>query len=395
MTHDSKQLLNFAVIGCGMHAQQSHLLNLGRSNKSNLLVCCDRDEKTLATCREKFRPARTTTDYVDAIQDPEVDAIVLATTEAFRIPAIKCAAEAGKPVYCEKPLADSLETMYAIREIVRSSGIPFCVGHNRRSAPATLAAHQIFRGHMETPAPCPWRFDREGANRPQLEEDGVAAMSITINDDWYSWKHHAFHHPHGAMLFEMTHFTDLCNWFLAAKPVTVSALEPNALNHCVLIQYETGEVANILMTGNGTFGWPKELYQMFGNGGAVINIHNIEVRTAGIANAPAKQTFTLGKDGFPEAGLQGGLEGWLDKAAASMAAQASNNEPAKNPSCGGDPNKGHLEALERFAHQITGHGDEVCGVDSAILATEVCFAAIQSAQEGRAVGMEEIAAARQ
>ena len=41
-------------------------------------------------------------------------------------------------------------------------GIPFCVGHNRRSSPAMLDAHRIFRQHMTHPKTCPWRWRREG-----------------------------------------------------------------------------------------------------------------------------------------------------------------------------------------------------------------------------------------
>jgi hypothetical protein len=36
------------------------------------------------------------------------------------------------------------------------------------------------------------------------------------------------------MLFEMTHFTDLCNWFLAAEPEEVVALATGMLSHSIL-----------------------------------------------------------------------------------------------------------------------------------------------------------------
>ena len=133
--------------------------------------------------------------------------------------------------------------MYQIRELVQEAGIPFCVGHNRRSSPAMLEAHRIFRAPITAPQPCPWRFDREGPDRPHLAEDGVAGVSVRINDDWWNWKKWVFdpeQAPHGPMLFEMVHFTDLCNWFLAAEPAEVVALEPSMLNHGVVITYQSG-----------------------------------------------------------------------------------------------------------------------------------------------------------
>ena len=71
--------------------------------------------------------------------------ICLATTEKLRLPVIALAAEAGKPVYVEKPLATTLEEMREIQRVVHAAAIPFCVGHNRRASPAMIDAQRIFR----------------------------------------------------------------------------------------------------------------------------------------------------------------------------------------------------------------------------------------------------------
>ena len=76
--------------------------------------------------------------------------------------------------------------------------------------------------------------------------------------------------PHGPMLFEMTHFTDLCNWFLDSEPVEVSAMETGMLNHAILVKYAGGEIATLTLCANGTFGYPKELYEAMGNGSVVV-----------------------------------------------------------------------------------------------------------------------------
>ena len=219
--------LRFAVIGCGNIARMQHIPNIARSAKAELHTGCDLSDEALSECRERHGAARVTNDWRQAVGDDDVQAICLATTEKLRRPVIAAAAVAGKAVYCEKPLARPLEEMYEIRRIVREAGIPFCVGHNRRCAPAMIDAHRIFRAHLADPRPCPWRYDREGpAGRPALAEDGVAALSVRVNDDWYSWKGWVFDKdqaPHGPMLFEMTHFTDVCNWLLAAEPAARAA----------------------------------------------------------------------------------------------------------------------------------------------------------------------------
>jgi len=384
--------MNFAVIGCGMHARLQHIRNIAESERMVLHTCCDLSDEALAVCRDSFGAGNLSKDFRATIEDDDVEAIVLATTEKLRLPVIEAAARAGKPVYVEKPLAPTLAEAREIQRVVNDAGILFCVGHNRRSGPAMLEAHDIFRRHMASPAPCPWRFDREGAEaRPQLPDDGAAAMSIRINDDWLSWKGWVFDKEQaleGPMLFEMTHFTDLCNWFLASEPVEVVALESGMLNHGVVIRYAGGEVATILMSGNGTFGYPKELYEAMGNGAIVIVDHMLEVRTAGIKGAPARKCYPFLRDRHPDVGAEGGVPRYLAKKRAACAEAAGAGDGALIFTA--EPDKGHARALERFVDEIRGDGPVVCGVDEAVLATRVAFAAIRSAKERRVVDMDEV-----
>jgi myo-inositol 2-dehydrogenase / D-chiro-inositol 1-dehydrogenase len=389
--------LNFAVIGCGTLARSQHIPNLAASKKATLYMCCDLSQEVLARCQTEHGARHTTGDFRHAINDEAVDAVLIATTEKLRLPLIQAAADAGKPVYVEKPLARTLDEVEAIRKVVKRAGIPFCVGHNRRSSPAMLEAYGIFRGHMDDPKPCAWRFNREGEGRPRLVEDGVAAMSVRINDDWHSWKGWVFdpqQAPHGPMLFEMTHFTDLCNWFLDAEPVEVSAFETGRLNSTVMIRYATGELASITMCANGSFGYPKELYEMMGHGGVVVVDHMLEVRTAGIQGAVARKRYPILFDTCPQVGAPDGFDGWFEKKRALTDLAAKANDPDRQLGPHGglalDADKGHAHALERFIDEINGDGPEVCGVDAAVSATRVAFAAIRSAEEGRVVRLAEL-----
>ena len=385
--------LNFAVIGCGMLARSQHLPNIARSDKTVLHTCCDLSDEALNYCRAQYgAKVKLTTDFRAAVADPQVQVICLAATEKLRWPVIEAAARAGKPVYCEKPLARTLKEMYEIQQLVHQTGIPFCVGHNRRSSPAMLEAHRLFRAHMDNPSPCAWRFDREGEARPQgIPGDGKAAISVRINDDWWSWKAWVFdpeQAPQGPMLFEMTHFTDLCNWFLAAQPSQVTAIEQNLFNHGVVVGYETGELATLMLCANGTFGYPKELYEMFGQGGAVIVDHLLEVRTAGIEGAPPLIRYPMLADRHPQIGAEGGLSGWLAKKRAACQEAVQTGDPTKIFTA--EPDKGHAHALDRFVDEIVGQGPVVCGVDEAVQATRVAWAAIKSAREGRTVRLDEV-----
>lgn len=383
--------IRFAVIGCGMLARSQHIPNIVRSPRAVLQVCCDMSDAALDDCKARFAPVRVTKDFRDAIDDPAVDAVCIATTEKLRLPVIAAVAAAGKPVYVEKPLAREMSEIREIQRVVHRAKIPFCVGHNRRCSPAMRAAHQIFRGHMVDPKPCPWRWRRETEGVPNLPTDGTPSFVARINDDWHSWKNWVFDKqqtPHGPMLFEMTHFTDLCNWFLADEPVEVSAIETSMLNTAVIIRYRQSGLATINMCCNGTFGYPKELYEAIGNGGVVAIDHMLEVRTAGITDAPAITTYPMLNDRHPEIGKQGGLYGWLEKKRVACDEAAKSGNPMKQFTA--EPDKGHAHAIERFIDEILGIGPVVCGVDEAVLASQVSFAAIRSAHERRLVALSEV-----
>lgn len=382
--------LNFAVVGCGALARQQHIPNIAQSEKANLYACCDLSDAALAECREKYNVPVISKDWKTVIADSNVDAVCLATTEKLRKPVIEFAAQHGKPVYVEKPLAANLQEMYEIQEIIHKYKIPFCVGHNRRCSPAMIEAHKIFRQQMRENKQCKWRWDRE-KDRPQLDSDGKASINVRINDDWYSWKSWVFDKtqaPHGPMLFEMTHFTDICNWFLDAEPEEVVAMETGMLNHAIIIKYKTGEIASLNLCANGTFGYPKELYEVMGNGSIVVVDHMCEVRTSGIPGVPEVIKYPFLKDRHPQIGTCGGINGWIaKKSAACQEAEAAGDQMLQFTA---EPNKGHAIAIDLFVDEINGERGEVCGVDSAVMATRIAFAAVKSAAEKRIVKIEEI-----
>ncbi len=382
--------LNFAVIGCGALARQQHIPNIAKSSRANLYACCDLSDAALAECRDKYGVPVISKDWKETILDPQVDAVCLATTEKLRKPVIEFAAQNGKPVYVEKPLASNLPEMYDIQKIVHKYGIPFCVGHNRRCSPAMIEAHDIFRRQMQENKQCNWRWDRE-KDRPALDSNGKASINVRINDDWYSWKSWVFDKtqaPHGPMLFEMTHFTDICNWFLEAEPEEVVAMETGMLNHAIIIKYKTGEIASLNLCANGTFGYPKELYEAMGNGAIVVVDHMCEVRTAGIPGVPASIKYPFLNDRHPEIGTEGGIAGWIAKKNAACSEAAAANDQTLQFTA--EPNKGHAIAIDLFTEQINGERDEVCGVDSAVMATRIAFAAVKSAAENRIVKISEV-----
>ncbi len=378
-----------------MLARAQHIPNVLACPGTRLHTCCDLDEDVLRALRSEHPGLKTTRNYVSAVADPEVDLLVVATTEHFRIPIYEAAVAVRKPVLTEKPVAATLAEARRVRDMVVAAGIPFCVGHNRRCSPAMAEARAIFRRHMTQPQPCPWRFRRPGWERVRdvvgTEED-LPSVSIRINDDWMSWKSvhlQGDNAEYGLLLSEMTHFADLARWFVDAEPRRVGVLSSGVLNHATAIEFEGGGIASIFMAGNGTFGYPKELLEAFGHGGAVIVEHMLEVRTAGIAGAPALKTYSVLNDWYPQVGTQGGLAGWVEKKrAARLESQRAGNT---NWVSVAEPDKGHAAMLWAFVEEIRGlRPAQVSPVTDAVQAVEICSAAIRSFREKRFVDIAEL-----
>jgi len=385
--------LNFAVIGCGMLARQMHLPNLIAIEEATLHTCCDINQANLEACRE-FNPRKMITNFHDAITDPEVDALIVATTETFRLPIIEAAAQIGKPVYTEKPLADTLKNALAIQRVVEGKNLPFCVGHNRRSSPAICDAREIFTTHARNPISPVWRYERPGWETMDIGTNpGAPVISIRVNDDWKSWKavhlQNELNRTVGLILSEGTHFVDLANWFIDSEPVSVFCSGQGVLNHAIIIHYANGGMANIIMAATGSFAYPKELLEAMGHGAMVACDHMLEVRTAGITNAPAVQRYPMVNDRHPNVGVEGGLHGWLEKRRTACEEATQSNDPMLQFTA--EPDKGHRRMLQEFIREIRGERGPVCPVSDAVVATRVCLAAAKSYMEKRTVSLSEIA----
>jgi predicted dehydrogenase len=79
---------------------------------------------------------KLTADFGDALADPAIRAVVLATPHSLHREQVIAAARAGKQVFCEKPLALRLADARAMIAACHEAGVVLAVGHNRRFWPA-------------------------------------------------------------------------------------------------------------------------------------------------------------------------------------------------------------------------------------------------------------------
>jgi len=90
-----------------------------------------------ALCAEKGVPLSA--DYADALADPAVEAVVLATPHSLHGEQIEAAVAAGKHVFCEKPLALTKAGAEKAVRLCRDAGLVLGMGHERRWEPPIAA----------------------------------------------------------------------------------------------------------------------------------------------------------------------------------------------------------------------------------------------------------------
>lgn len=85
---------------------------------------------------------RAMTDLDAVLNDPDIDAVIIATPTNTHVDYAIRAAQAGKAIYCEKPLDLSIERVKDCMAVLKSHPVPFMLGFNRRFDPdnAALAA---------------------------------------------------------------------------------------------------------------------------------------------------------------------------------------------------------------------------------------------------------------
>jgi predicted dehydrogenase len=136
------------VLGCGPISQFAHLDAIRKARNGELYAICDVAEDLVARMAAQHEPRRTYLDYDAMLADGDVDAVLIATTDAFHVPLALRALAAGKHVFVEKPLGLSVEECDELAATVAAAGLVLQVGNNRRFDPGLTFAHRFIRDEI-------------------------------------------------------------------------------------------------------------------------------------------------------------------------------------------------------------------------------------------------------
>jgi predicted dehydrogenase len=139
--------IGFVVVGLGSIAQSSVLPAFRNCKKAKLVALVSRDKEKAKQLARKFGAdnAYSNDEYVACLSSPDASAIYIATPQGEHEALTVRAAEAGKHVLCEKPLAATVKQSARMVEACRQHGVLLMTAYRKHFEPSTLYLKKLVR----------------------------------------------------------------------------------------------------------------------------------------------------------------------------------------------------------------------------------------------------------
>jgi predicted dehydrogenase len=212
------------VVGLGRQGAV-HLRNLAESlGGAQLIAVADTAPGRAQAVAERFGAPYWYENPDELCAHPDIDAVVIATPSATHLPLVQAAAAAGKPIFCEKPLALTMSETDRAIAAAESAGVPLQLGFHYHFIPAYQHARQM--------------VENGGIGRPlvfKAVQRDEAIPPASFCDPAAS----------GGLVIDMgIHEFDAARWFLGDEVVEVHALAPPAVQADIVA---VGDIEHVLV----------------------------------------------------------------------------------------------------------------------------------------------------
>jgi myo-inositol 2-dehydrogenase / D-chiro-inositol 1-dehydrogenase len=262
-------MISFCQFGAG-RIGAIHAGNIAGHSYARLLIVVDPDRAAAARLAGRYGAAVGT--QAEAIVDPAVNAVVIASSTDTHADLVEAASRAGKAVFCEKPLDLDRYRAEACLAVARECGVPLMVGFNRRFDPNFALLERQIRdgriGHLELltitsrdPAPPPIEYVR---------------------------------HSGGLFRDMMIHDFDMARWLLNEEPIEVFAAASVLIDPAiggagdvdtavVTLRTQSGALCQISNSRRAVYGYDQRI-EALGSKGA-LRAENVVESTVSFAGA--------------------------------------------------------------------------------------------------------------
>jgi predicted dehydrogenase/threonine dehydrogenase-like Zn-dependent dehydrogenase len=249
--------LSVGVLGAGQYATSTLLPALKSSTATELMSVCTATGPHAQHAGRKFGFRLCTTDENQIVCDPAISAVVIATRHHLHARQVVAALEAGKHVFCEKPLCLLEDELQRIARAYLASALrpTLMVGFNRRFAPM-VARIKSFLSPISEPLALHYRINA-----------GYLPPDHWVNDR---------EDGGGRILGEVCHFVDLLMFLAGSQIVEVEARAVGAGarysgdNILASLRFSNGSQGTISYLANGDRSFSKERIEVFGGGASAV-----------------------------------------------------------------------------------------------------------------------------
>jgi predicted dehydrogenase len=306
-----------------------------RSGKLSIAACYTRSADKREAFAKKYG-CKAAPSYEAILGDRSIEAIINTTPNATHLETTRAAAAAGKHVFLDKPIANTIADARAITEACRKAKVVLALGYQRRR-----------ESHFR------WIKERIGEFGKLVNAEANISRDRLGQIDLGSWRYTAEGMPGGVMLQIGIHYTDVLEYLLGpVKAVSgqfVRLVLPgdNPDVASLLLEHESGALSTL----NASYASASEYYLM--------NIY--------------------GKEASAYYDLHQGLRFLKRGSKTSTPVTSEKNDPI-------------VEELEEFARAVRGEGKPEMDGERSTASLAVILAGIRSAKEGRRVEVKEILA---
>jgi predicted dehydrogenase len=247
--------VGLAVVGCGNITAERHLPAIvSEVPELELIALCNRTETRLHLLGDQYRVpvANRYTDFKKLFERDDIHGILIAASPAANFEIVQGAAQAGKHIFVEKPMAETAEQARSMVQWVERAGIRFQVGFNKRYYYAYRKALELIRnGYIGNPTGISGRF-------------------------WFSASRRAMAPRKQVVVQNGIHFLDLVQFFMgrASEVMAREQVLENRTTVTAAITFASGAVGNVLLSNFGSWSYPNERVDIVGSNGSCLSAEN-------------------------------------------------------------------------------------------------------------------------
>ena len=310
---------------------------INRSGKLKITACYSRSEEKRAAFAAKYR-CRAAPSYEAILDDKDIEAVINTTPNGVHLETTRAAADAGKHVFLDKPIANTVSDGRRITEICRKARVVLALGYQRRrESQFRWIKRQIDEG----------LFGKLVNAEANISRDRLGKIDLG------SWRYQAAGMPGGVMLQIGIHYTDVLEYLLGP------------------VKAVSGRFARLVLPGDN-----PDVASL------VLEHENGALSTLNASYASASEYYLMNIYGKEATAYYDMFEGL-------RMLKRGEEKPVKVPFANKDT---IAEELEEFADAIRNGGAPEIGGEYATTSLAVIRAGIVSAREGRHVEIAEILA---